>query len=70
MKCEDPHPSFDIWSLGITLYNLMEKEKYYEKIDAEPRYKHIFQYNKRERLPEFYSKELRDLVDYLLTLDC
>lgn len=27
LNLEDPHPSFDIWSLGITLYFMMARKE-------------------------------------------
>lgn len=31
LNVEDAHPSFDIWSLGITLYTLMAKTEPYRE---------------------------------------
>jgi hypothetical protein len=46
----------------------MAKKLPYAQAGTMNRYKAI-QNNEREILPEFYSKEIRDLVDYLLTVD-
>ena len=65
----DPaHPSYDIWSIGIILYNLMAKKVPFPQIGIVKRTDAI-RNNQREKLSESYSKSLRDLVDYCLTLD-
>jgi serine/threonine protein kinase len=58
----------DIWSLGITAYKLMAKKEPYTEIGVLKRIKAIKE-NPRDKLPEFYSQALRDLVDYMLTVD-
>ena len=58
----------DIWSLGITAYKLMSKKEPYTEISDIKRIKAIKE-NPRDKLPEYYSEGLRDLVDYLLTVD-
>jgi serine/threonine protein kinase len=65
---EDARPSFDIWSLGIILYTLMAKKEPYTQIGIQKRIKAI-ENSQRESLSDFYSQNLRDLVDYCLTLD-
>ena len=65
---EDAHPSFDIWALGITLYTLMAKKEPYLQIGIIKRIEAI-KSSSREKLSEDYSQNLRDLVDYCLTLD-
>jgi len=64
----DAHPSFDIWALGITGYTLMAKKEPYTQVDASSRFKAITA-SQREILSDYYSKDLRDLIDYLLTFD-
>ena len=58
----------DIWSLGIIAYKLMAKKEPYMQISDIKRSKAIKE-NPREKLPEYYSQALRDLVDYLLIVD-
>jgi serine/threonine protein kinase len=58
----------DIWSLGIIAYKLMSKKEPYTEISDIKRIKAIKE-NPRDKLPEYYSQGLRDLVDYLLTVD-
>jgi serine/threonine protein kinase len=65
---EDAHPSFDIWSLGIMLYTLIAKKEPYTQIGITKRIKAI-ENNQREKLSDTYSQNLRDLVDFCLTLD-
>jgi serine/threonine protein kinase len=65
---EDAHPSFDIWALGIILYALMAKKEPFTQHSVSKRIKAI-ENNQREKLSELYSQNLRDLVDYCLTLD-
>jgi serine/threonine protein kinase len=65
---EDAHPSFDIWSLGIVLYTLIAKKEPYTQIGITKRIKAI-ENNQREKLSDTYSQNLRDLVDFCLTLD-
>jgi serine/threonine protein kinase len=65
---EDAHPSFDIWSLGIILYTLIAKKEPYTQIGITKRIKAI-ENNQREKLSDTYSQNLRDLVDFCLTLD-
>ena len=68
LDLEDAHPSFDIWSSGITLYTLMAKKEPYTQLSIVKRQKAIKE-NQREALSDKYSTELRGLVDYLLTVD-
>ncbi len=68
LDLEDAHSSFDIWSCGITLYNLMAKKEPYTQLSIVKRQKAIKE-NQREQLSDKYSTELRGLVDYLLTVD-
>ncbi len=68
LNLEEAHTSFDIWSLGIILYYLMTKKLPFPQIGVGKRIEAI-KNNQREDLPEFYSKSLRDLVDFCLTLD-
>ena len=65
---EDARPSFDIWSLGIILYTLMAKKEPYTQIGIQKRIKAI-ENSQRESLSENYSQNIRDLVDYCLSLD-
>jgi serine/threonine protein kinase len=58
----------DIWSLGIIAYKLMAKKEPYMQLSDLKRSKAIKE-NPREKLPEYYSQALRDLVDYLLIVD-
>ena len=58
----------DIWSLGIIAYKLMAKKEPYMQLSDLKRFKAIKE-NPREKLPEYYSQALRDLVDYLLIVD-
>ena len=68
LELKDAHPSYDIWSIGIIAYKLMAKnEPYMDQSDVK-RIKNIKEEN-RDKLPECYSQPLRDLVDYLLTVD-
>jgi serine/threonine protein kinase len=68
LNLEEAHTSFDIWSLGIILYYLMTKKLPFPQIAIGKRIEAI-KNNQREELPESYSKNLRDLVDFCLTLD-
>ena len=58
----------DIWSLGIIAYKLMSKKEPYTQISDNKRIKAIKE-NPRDKLPEHYSQALRDLVDYMVTVD-
>jgi serine/threonine protein kinase len=58
----------DIWSLGIIAYKLMGKKEPYTEISDIKRIKAIKE-NPRDKLPEYYSQGLRDLVENLLTVD-
>ena len=51
---EDAHPTYDIWSAGIILYNLMAKKVPFPQIGVGKRIKAI-KHNQREKLPEVYS---------------
>jgi serine/threonine protein kinase len=65
---ENAHPSFDIWALGIILYALMAKKEPFTQHGVIKRSEAI-KNNQREKLPDYYCQNLRDLVDYCLTLD-
>ena len=67
LEREIPHLSMDIWSLGIIAYKLMAKKEPYMQLSDIKRQKAIKE-NARDKLPEYYSQALRDLVDYLLTV--
>jgi serine/threonine protein kinase len=69
LNLEEAHTSFDIWSLGIILYYLMTKKLPYPQIGVGKRIEAIKNNKREEELPEIYSKSLRDLVDFCLTLD-
>ena len=58
----------DIWSLVIIAYKLMSKKEPYTQISDNKRIKAIKE-NPRDKLPEYYSQALRDLVDYMMTVD-
>jgi serine/threonine protein kinase len=51
---EEPHPAYDIWSIGIILYNLMAKKVPFPQIDIGKRIDAI-RNNQREKLSESYS---------------
>jgi serine/threonine protein kinase len=68
LELEDAHSSSDIWSCGIILYILMAKKEPSTQLSVVKRQKKIKQIHSK-KLSEEYSKELRDLVDYLLTED-
>ena len=65
---DEAHPAFDIWALGIILYHLMAKIQPYTQFGVVKRSEAI-KNNQREKLSENYSQNLRDLVDYCLTLE-
>ena len=41
LELEDAHPSFDIWSLGVTLYTLMARKEPYRQLAVVKRIKAI-----------------------------
>ena len=57
IRQQKAEPYFDMWALGVTIYRMIAG-----KVPE-------FKGNKFNPLPTNYSKELRDLVDYLLTPD-
>ena len=65
---KEAHPSFDIWSLGITLYALMARKEPYIEESVEALMIAIFA-KERDPLSSMYSKSLRDLVDKCLNTD-
>ena len=65
---EDARPSYDIWSLGISLYVLMARKEPYQQLTFVKRMQ-AMNSNQREKLPAIYNQALRDLVDSLLTVD-
>ena len=68
LDLEDARPSFDIWSLAVIGYKLMTKKEPYTQFSVVKRQKAI-QNNERDALPQNYSKALRDLVDFMLTVE-
>jgi serine/threonine protein kinase len=54
LELEDPKPTYDIWSIGIILYVLMQKKEPYKQFSVVKRIKAI-QENQRDNLPDFYS---------------
>jgi serine/threonine protein kinase len=48
---EDAHPTYDVWSIGIILYNLMAKKVPYPQIGVVKRTDAI-RNNQREKLPD------------------
>jgi serine/threonine protein kinase len=48
---EDAHPNYDVWSIGIILYNLMAKKVPYPQIGVGKRIDAI-RNNQREKLPD------------------
>jgi serine/threonine protein kinase len=48
---EDAHPTYDVWSIGIILYNLMAKKVPYPQIGVVKRTDAI-RNNLREKLPD------------------
>ncbi len=65
---EDAHSAFDIWALGILLYTLMAKKEPFTQIGVLKRSEAI-RNNSRQKLSLTYSRSLRDLVDFCLTLN-
>ena len=66
MDDQEAHPSFDVWALGITIYQLMAgKLPYVAKIT---KIVEEIILKQRDPLPSTYSKELIDLVNKLLEL--
>jgi serine/threonine protein kinase len=51
---EDAHPTYDIWSIGIILYNLMAKKVPFPQIGVGKRMEAI-RNNQRENLSDKYS---------------
>jgi serine/threonine protein kinase len=51
VNLEDAHPAYDIWSIGIILYNLMAKNVPFPQIGVVKRTDAI-RNNHREKLPE------------------
>jgi serine/threonine protein kinase len=48
---EDAHPTYDVWSIGIILYNLMAKKVPFPQIGVGKRIDAI-RNNQREKLPD------------------
>ena len=62
------HSSFDIWSLGISLFFLMERKLPYIGVDDHEVNMAIWS-KPRDKLSDNYSQILRDLVDFCLNRD-
>ena len=68
LDLEDARPSFDIWSLAVIAYKLMAKKEPYTQFSVVKRQKAI-QNKERDPLPQNYSQALRELVDFMLTVE-
>ncbi len=66
MEEQNAEPYFDIWAIGIILYKMMAGIEPYTNTNDINRKKDI-EKKRHEKLPRFYSKNLRSLVDYILS---
>ncbi len=66
MREQNAEPYFDLWAIGIILYKMMAGIEPYTNKNVLKWQDDILK-NNRNKLPKFYSKNLRSFVDYILS---